>query len=176
MNLSDDKCIFFVPNLLKHSRKGVHQAPIELIAFPVNRSLCIVYLLQIYIKRTSELRREGTKITYQLAKVPQSKDKITRWIKLVLERSGIDVSVHTAHSTRAASTSYATNIGVSISTIISAAGWASDSTFTKFHKKTPKSNFGASIIDNFINQKWLNLWRLIYTVVYSIPVICHIMH
>ena len=147
----------FVPNLLKHSRKGVHQASIELIAFPVNRSLCLVHLLQMHIKRTSELRTEETKllISWLKSHKPVRKDKITCWIKLVLERSGIDSSVHTAHSPRAASTSYyANNIGGSISTIVSAAGWARDSTFTKFKKKkTPKSNFGASIFDNFINQK-----------------------
>ena len=140
MNLSDDKCIFFVPNLLKHSRKGVHQASIELIAFPVNRFLCLVCLLQMYIKWMSGFRREGTKllISWQKLHKPVSEDTITRWIKLVLERSGIESSVHTAHSTRAFSTSCATNIGVSISTIISAVGWASDSTFKKFYKKTPK--------------------------------------
>ena len=104
MNLTNDKCIFFVHNLLKHSRKGVHQALIELIAFPFNFSLCIVYLLQMYIKRRSELRGKGTKllISWQKPHKPVSKDTIIRWIKLVLERSGKDSSVYTAHSTCAA--------------------------------------------------------------------------
>ena len=54
--------IIFVPSLLKHSRKGVIQASIELIAFPVNRSFCLAYPFQMYIKRKSELRKEETKL------------------------------------------------------------------------------------------------------------------
>ena len=50
MNLSDDKCIVFVPSPLKHSRKGVRQAPIKMIPFPVNRSLCLLYLLQMHLE------------------------------------------------------------------------------------------------------------------------------
>ena len=77
MNLSDDKYIIFVPNLLKHSRKRVHQEPIGLIAFPVHRSFCLVYLLQMHIKRTSKLRREETKllINWQKLHKPVRKDK-----------------------------------------------------------------------------------------------------
>ena len=49
--------------------------------------------------------------------------------------SGIDTSVFKPHSTRAASTSKASKCSVPISHIMSAASWASDSTFHKFYKR-----------------------------------------
>lgn len=148
MMLSEQKCIFFVDSKLKHSRKGVHQAPIELLTFPESLPLCVVNFIQVYIKKTCALRGHETKlfISWQKPHRPVSKDSIARWIKIVLERAGLDLSVYSAHSTRAASTSHASNIGVSVSTILNAAGWSSESTFAKFYKKTPNANFGSSIV------------------------------
>ena len=38
MQLTDSKCTFHVNSLLKHSRRGTHQAPIELYSFKTNES------------------------------------------------------------------------------------------------------------------------------------------
>ena len=123
MNLSDNKCIIFVPSLLKHSHKGVHQAPIGLIAFPVNHSLCIVYLLQMYIKRTCELRREENYLS---------------------------------------------------TTIIRAAGWASDSIYAKFYKKTPtfyKPKMTKFLTTTLCSVQYANM-PMIYHNIFYIPHLC----
>ena len=49
MHLTDTKCTFHVNSLLKHSRRGTHQAPIELYSFKTNESLCVVRVLQEYL-------------------------------------------------------------------------------------------------------------------------------
>lgn len=155
MKLTDKVCVFFITDLLKHSRKGVHQAPIEFKSYVHNENLCIVKCLKAYIDRTATIRGEETKLLISIQKPHKhvSKDTIARWIKKVLEMAGIDPSVYTAHSTRAASTSYASNIGLSVTTILGAAGWSNESTFAKYYKKALKQNFGQSIIENYFKLK-----------------------
>ena len=48
--------------------------------------------------------------------------------------AGIDITVFTPHSTRAASTSKANNLGLSIKDIAKAAGWKGGSTFQRYYK------------------------------------------
>ena len=48
-------------------------------------------------------------------------DTIGRWLRMVLDNSGIDTTVFRAHSTRAAATSAAKCANVSVSTIMNAA-------------------------------------------------------
>ena len=54
---------------------------------------------------------------------------------MVLTEAGINTSVFSAHSTRAASTSAAYNKGISIDKILAAAGWSTESTSSLFHRK-----------------------------------------
>ena len=62
--------------------------------------------------------------------------------------AGIDMSLFSPHSTRAAATSAAARMNVSISTT---AGWTGDSTFKKFYHKPVRMNcdFGSALLDNF---------------------------
>ena len=60
---------------------------------------------------------------------------VARLIKATLSGSGIHTSVYSAHSTRGASASNATNLGVPTDTILSAGSWNSESTFTRFYRR-----------------------------------------
>lgn len=51
MDVQEDKCTFYVNTLLKHSRRGAHQAPIELHAFSANKNVCVVTTLKEYLRR-----------------------------------------------------------------------------------------------------------------------------
>ncbi|KAL9964723.1 hypothetical protein ACROYT_G028403 [Oculina patagonica] len=64
-----------------------------------------------------------------------SRDTISRWIKIAMITSGIDVGVFKPHSTRAASTSKANACQVPIDVILKAASWKGDCTFRKFYNK-----------------------------------------
>ena len=64
-----------------------------------------------------------------------TRDTISRWIRVVMARSGIDVRKFGAHSIRAASTSKAKAMMVPISDIMKTAGWSQENTFAKFYHK-----------------------------------------
>ena len=65
-----------------------------------------------------------------------SKSTVSRWVKMVLLKAGIDPSFG-PHSTRTASTSKAKlgGGGISLETIMKTAGWSSSSVFAKFYDK-----------------------------------------
>lgn len=157
MKLSKDKCIFYVFDLLKHSKRGSHQEPIQFLAFPDNPAICILRVLTEYVNRTNKLKADNgeTKllISHQKPHKAVSKDTVCRWIKEVLKLCDIDIQQYTAHSTRSASTSAATKAGLPLATIMSAAGWSRENTFTMFYKKEVKNNFGQSLMDSFMKTK-----------------------
>nr|CAH7726458.1 unnamed protein product [Callosobruchus chinensis] len=65
-----------------------------------------------------------------------SSQTISRWIRNVLSKAGIDPNKYTSHSTRHASTSLADRKGISVDVIRAAAGWSQQSkTFAIFYKR-----------------------------------------
>ena len=64
----------------------------------------------------------------------------------MMAAAGIDVSQFKAHSTRAAATSAAANVGVPIKDMLKTANWSRESTFEIYHKPAEKSSFAAAII------------------------------
>ena len=52
MQISSDKCVFFINSLLKTSRPGKNLTCIEFQAYAPDVSLCIVKHLQQYMKHT----------------------------------------------------------------------------------------------------------------------------
>ena len=72
-----------------------------------------------------------------------------RWPKNVMAKAGIDT--REALSTRAAVTSAAKGKQVPIDTILSTAGWSSESTFARFYDKPIQDtakNFGHELLHN----------------------------
>ena len=134
MKMSDSKCVFTVDVLLKQSRKGKHLAPLEFLAFPQNEKLCIVSVLNEYLRMTKEIRGEENKLllSYQAPHKPVSRNTLARWLRQVLNGAGVDTAQFSTHSSRAASTSAALSSGVPVDVVLRAAGWSSESTFTRF--------------------------------------------
>ena len=78
---------------------------------------------------------------------PVTSTTIGHCLKKVLQQSGIDTSIFTAHSTRGAATSKARVAGVSIPDILKIADWSSASTFTRFyHRPITPSKFGQAVL------------------------------
>ena len=128
---------FQIVNHLKQSGPGVKNPLVELRPFK-DETLCVVTTLKEHLTRTQSLRGSESQlfISYNRPQFKRvSKDTISRWVKLVLTDSGIDTSRFKPHSTRAASTSAASNASVSLDDILHTAGWSSESTFAKFYNK-----------------------------------------
>lgn len=68
-------------------------------------------------------------------------ETLSKWLKKCLNRSGIDTSVFTGHSTRHSATSKAEDLGIDIDTIRRTAGWSEKSqVFAIFYKRPIRKN------------------------------------
>ncbi len=151
--------VFNVGKILKTSRPGRQMKPVELRSFPHDDKLCIVNLLDVYIRRTELVRENSCAdmigkpliISFKAPYLPVGTATASRYVKtfLFLGLAGIDITVFTAHSTRAASTSKGNNLGLAFRDIAKAAGWRKESTFQNFYKKTICTNLGSTILNGY---------------------------
>ncbi|XP_067668322.1 uncharacterized protein [Haliotis asinina] len=151
ISLSDSCCRIRVGSLLKQSKPGVHQAELTLPAYSQDSSLCIVTVLREYLVKTAPLRDGANQlfISYARPFKAVSKDTVSRWIRQVLQSSGVDMTIFTPHSTRMASTSAALRNFVPLHTILKTAGWSSSATFSKFYDKpVTDSSFSLALLNN----------------------------
>jgi len=142
MVVKDKHIAFYVKGLFKQSRPGYKNPVIILKEYPLDRSLCVFTYMKTYIKLTESIRDQEQKevfLTYQRPHHPPSRDTISRWIKLVLKYSGIDITAYTAHSVRGASTSMAKLAGLPVEDILGMAGWSKENTFSKFYDRPIRS-------------------------------------
>ena len=96
------------------------------------------------LARTQDLRKDQDQLllSYQKPHHPVTKDTLARWLRDILNKSGLDTELFGAHSTRSASTSAAARCGIPVDVIMKAAGWSAVSTFTRFYLKGTKAEFG----------------------------------
>ena len=149
-HIQKDMITFNIQSILKHSTpKNKTSNTIDIPAFHENKRICPVFCCIAYIKRTRMLRGETKElfINHQKPYKPVSKATISRWIKVTLNKAGINTNIYKAHSTRAASTSAAAKT-IDIGTVLRAASWTNVSTFRRlYQKEVPvKGAFGKSIL------------------------------
>lgn len=113
--------------------------PLLDIPYFTQENICPAKTLQSYIRKTADIRPPNESyllITFKKPYHTATTQSISRWIKDILEKSGIDTSIFTAHSTRHASTSAAARNGLNIETIRKAAGWSENSSvFAQFYNR-----------------------------------------
>lgn len=130
-----------IPELIKTSKPGRTQPNLVLPFFKERPKLCVATAILDYLK-VSEKLRAGCNNLFISTRKPYaavSTPTISRWIKLVLSKAGIDVNTFTAHSTRHAAVSTAFQRGIDLSTIKNAAGWSQNSiVFAKFYNRPIK--------------------------------------
>ena len=143
-----------LPGQIVFTRPGKHLAPIELLAYPRDESICVVSHLKLYIACTKSVRAtHDTKllISYTKPHKPVSNSTVGKWAKSVLKDSGIDTGTFSGNSARPASTSYGAQTGLTLAEILKAGGWTNAQTFAKHYHKPIEGNFGASILSHFQN-------------------------
>ena len=161
MVMDSDTASFYIPKLLKTTTPTFHQDPLEFVAFPPNKRACIMDCLKSYMHRTEGIREniqlEGEKLSlilsYAYPHRPVQSATLARYVKDFLGMAGIDLKVFTAHSTRAASSSKANNLGMSLKDISKAGGWRSPSTFQQFYRFPIRKNFGSEIVKDAVASK-----------------------
>ncbi|XP_003740691.1 uncharacterized protein LOC100902873 [Galendromus occidentalis] len=125
--------------LTKTSRHGHHSPSLLVKAYPQNALRCPISALRAYTDLTLPYRLQPTSL-FLTTKKPHksaSKDTLARWVKIVLRDSGIDTSIYTAHSTRAASTTAAHLRGLQLPDILQTARWTNATTFYEHYFRPP---------------------------------------
>ena len=150
--ISEDKCSRTKSRVLFHiERKDLKQggsmkkkpAPLEVRAFPKNRRVDPVLYIEEYIKRTESVRGDIPQLflTTKGPTRPISKDTARNWVKDILQKCGVNVNQFGPGSTRGASSSTASALGVSLEEILKAGEWSNASVWqTYYHKPVVKRN------------------------------------
>lgn len=125
-----------IDSTIKTSRPGAFQPNIYLPCYPLEPKVCPVLTVNEYKSRTSELRNDNMFfVSYTKPHKSLTSQSISRWLKELLEMSGVDTTMYKGHSFRHASTSSAFEKGVSIDVIFASAGWSTRSkVFANFYK------------------------------------------
>ena len=103
-------------------------------------------VLEEYFLRTDEIRRglnnEENNLLLSFIKPFKrvSRDTISRWLKSVMLKAGINITQFGAYSVRAAAVSKAKVKGVPVGDILQKAGWSNEKTFARFYHKPVLGN------------------------------------
>ena len=141
-----DEIVCQIPGLTKSKRPNKPHVSLSLHKYDVDPSLDVTLCLKQYIDVTKPLRKSKEQETQLLIAIikphkPVATCSVARWIKMCLDRTGIDSSKYTAHSTRSATTSKAKAQGLSTEQIIERANWSKAATFYRFyHRETVQSS------------------------------------
>lgn len=136
---TDGEVLVFILRRTKNRRMGpAHEARVQ--AFNEDPTLCPVKCINELMTRTKDIRSSpNLLISWRKPYGAVSPDTVSRWIKVILEKAGIQG--FSAHSTRSASTSKAAVAGVRVEEILKAANWSrGGSTFARFYQKAVATN------------------------------------
>lgn len=142
-----------IPKRLKTTGKGRIQPTLLLPYFNADPVICPARTLIEYLQNTSGIRQNFKKlfITFKKPFREATAQTVSRWIKLILKKGGLDTTQFTAHSTRHASTSAAARKGISYDVIRLAAGWTEkSSTFARFYNRpiVTQSDFATAVLSS----------------------------
>lgn len=137
---NDQNFEIIINDVIKTSAPNRQMPRLVIPLFPHKVQICPGKTLTSYIEATKPFRLfSQTEKLILTTKKPihnASASTISRWIKNVLEESGVDTTIFTAHSTRHASTSAAGRRGISVDLIKKSAGWSDNSlVFAKFYNR-----------------------------------------
>ena len=147
---------FALPDLTKKSRAGLGLKTSFHVSFKENPNLCVVKCVRVYEHRTSGFRPlDPSKLNKLLLSYIRphkliSSAFLSRWLKDIISREGIDTSIFKAHSVRSASASAAYERDASLQDILDLADWSTDFTFRRFYYR-PRHNSSIDIAKFFVS-------------------------
>nr|CAH7762543.1 unnamed protein product [Callosobruchus chinensis] len=127
-----------ITDQIKTSNINKLQPCLQIPFFLEDPSICPATALKHYLNVTKEKRstpNDHLFITHKRPHKPAAKQTISRWVHNTLKLAGIDTAMFKPHSVRHASTSAARKTGTPMESIMQAAGWTNETTFTKFYQR-----------------------------------------
>ena len=149
MTIQNKGVTFVRHGLAKQDRQNHFGTKIFVPAFPENKLLDPKRCLQLYLERTQNFRHsnEEKKVFLALNEPHKSisAQTISNWIVKTIKQAYENDSLETldvrAHSTRAIGPSWALFKGASLSSVLEAADWSSESTFCRFYSRDVEVKF-----------------------------------
>lgn len=128
-----------IPDNIKTSGKNKYQPILSFPFFKEKPQLCVGSTICHYINLTKSLRPKSEKrliLTTRKPYKPASTQTLSKWLKKVLDLSGIESNIFKGYSTLHAASSAAARAGLNIEIIRKTAGWSEKSlVFNKFYNK-----------------------------------------
>ena len=128
-----------LPPLRKPPDQEKYQPLLKIPIFKNNQELCVATKITHYLTVTKNLRKNKEDklfIACIRPHKPVTSETLSRWIKNMLKKSGIDTDVFTGHSTRHEASSTAYSKGIDLHTIRRTIGWSDNSqVFAKFYSR-----------------------------------------
>ena len=135
VHICQDHVTIHPNHLLKQSKPSQHLEVMRFNLYTEDQNLCFVKVISEYIKRTAPIRTDDKLLISTIRPHKAvSKDTVSRWIKYVMQKAGVDTR-YKPHSVRGATTSKAKQLGVPLQSIIKTAGWASAKVFASHYDK-----------------------------------------
>lgn len=133
-----DRIEIKITDRIKTSGLNKTQPVLILPVFTENPRICVALALKTYISATQNIRGDIKKLFISTRKPYKAitTQTLSRWVKTILSRSGVDTDTFKAHSTRHASTSAAYRKGLDLEVIRKTVGWSKKSeVFAKFYNR-----------------------------------------
>jgi len=152
LNESTDQMEIRISSHIKTSRPNLNQPCLVLPMMKDDVKVCVARCIKHYCEESKKLRHlKCTKLFISPNKhhMSVSASTISRWIRTVLQKGGIDTEKFKSHSTRHAATSSAARKGIPVDQIRARAGWTNRScVFAKFYNKPidNRSDFARAIL------------------------------
>jgi len=129
---------FHVAKLTKTKRPSKPHLSFTVREYPDEGNLDVVRCLRIYLARTESwridaLRREQLFLALVKPHGPVAPSTISRWLRELMQWSGVDTTKFKGHSVRGAATSKVWNAGMSVAQILEKANWSRANTFWRFY-------------------------------------------
>lgn len=122
---------------LRKTQHSGHLKRFSINAWPDRISICPVAILQAYVDSTAQFWCPSNANFLLTGSTkphrPVTSSTISRWIKDLLRKAGVNTRIFAAHFVRGAAASKASQAGCSVQAILNHGRWASESTFAKFY-------------------------------------------
>ena len=144
---------FTFHKLPKAWKKGKSPPSVVFHSFKEDSSLCVVEVLNEYLKRSEKWRTSDEcqlLLSFVQPHKPVVSSTMSGWIKKVLTISGADVGFFKGYSTRSASASKAALSQLSVPDILERSCWSNSSTWQKFYNRQielPSERFQKSVFN-----------------------------
>lgn len=137
LEITEEKMFFKLKHLLKHNRPGDPLDTIVVPAYTHEPLLCPIQTVTDYLARTRTVRKgiDQLLLITRGPFTPAARDTVSSWTKQTLAQAGIDTEYYKAHSTRGATTSKATALGIDINILLKQASWKTEETYGRFYNK-----------------------------------------